>query len=280
MNYTHFLNGQWVKNSDLKIPAADLAVLRGYAVFDYLRTHGRKTLRLEDNLNRFFESAKLLGLKVPYPRQRVASIINEGIVHNPTGELGIRFVLTGGAGVDSKTLGQPNFFIIYSDPAWPTQQQFRQGVKVVTLASPRYLAAAKHTDYALAIKANQAAAKHGAVEAVYIDPPGFKNPKIYEATNSNLFIIKQNGVITPKEGVLPGVTAKIVLDLAAALKIPIKQQAITLKEALSADESFLTSAVKGILPVVQIDDNTIGHGQPGPVTQQLLQAFNALIKSL
>jgi branched-chain amino acid aminotransferase len=130
-------------------------------------------------------------------------------------------------------------------------------------------------NYIGAIVAMQRAAPQGAVEALYLDG----QDRLTEGTRANLFVVRHGEVITPRDGVLKGITRQVVLELAAQ-EFVVVEGPIHYRDLQSVDEAFLTSTTKEVLPVVQIDDHQIGNGRPGPVTQRLMELFHAHVAAV
>src|SRR3990167_9698048 len=113
MAFVHYKNGKWVDEKELTVSVFDLSVLRGYGIFDFFRTYNRNFLRLEDNIKRFFNSAKIIDLDVPVTKDHLRKIVMEGVKRNPDGDLGIRIMLTGGISKDLITPGKPTLMILF-----------------------------------------------------------------------------------------------------------------------------------------------------------------------
>lgn len=266
----HYLDNRWVTTENLKISAFDLAVTRGFGVFDFLLTYNRQPFLLKDHLDRFFNSAKFLNLEIPKKRKEIEKIIFEGIKKNPGGELGIKIILTGGESKDGVTPNGKGSLIVSFTPAVEYPKKFYQrGVKVITVRGQRYLPQAKYLNYTLAVLAMREAKDKGAIEAVYVDKKG----RITEATRANFFAVVGKRLVTPKNGVLFGITRKVVLELASKLKISTVEKDIFISQIKDFDEAFITSSTKGIMPVVQIDDKKISNGKVGEVTKKLMRGF-------
>ncbi len=270
MSKLHFLNDKWVPTDKLKISAFDLAVTRGFGVFDFLRTYNRRPFYLDDHLDRFFNSAKLLGLKIPKTKKQIKEIIFEGIKKNPGGELNIRMILTGGETVDGITPTGKHLLLLTFTPVVEYPKKFYQkGVKVITIRGSRFLPQAKYLNYTQAVLAMMKAKKEGAQEALYVDEKG----RITEASRANFFAVIKGKLITPKKEILFGATRKVVLELSRRLKIPVKEKELRIGEIKDFNEAFITASTKGIMPVVQIDGWKIGKGKVGPVTKKLMEEF-------
>lgn len=275
MKSLHYLNGKWVKTKDLNISAFDLAVIRGFGIFDFLRTYNRQPFLLDDHLERLFNSAKTLGIEIPKTKKALENIVFEGIRKNPGGELNIRLVVTGGVGPDSTTPGKPSLIVIFTPAVNYPKSYYQKGVKVISYQEERVLPETKSLNYLTAIIALQKAKKEKAVEAIYVDQKG----KIFEGTTSNFFAVINDKLITPKEKILFGITRKLVINLAKKLKIDFEEKNLYLSQIKSFSEAFITASNKEIMPVVKIDDQIIGEGKPGKITRQLMKEFRKEIKS-
>ena len=267
---TYYVDGRFVPADQAVIPVNDLALLRGYGVFELIRTHGGRPFLLDEHLERLERSAQRLRLPLPWSRQEVHRIVYQTLERNHLEEANIRIVVTGGPSDDvSKPLGQPRLLVLISPlpalPAW----WYRQGVKIVLLVAERELTDAKSTNYLTATLAQHQAARHGAVEAVYLDRHGW----VQEGTTSNLFAFVGNQLVTPGRGVLAGITRQAILRLAGRL-FDTQIRDLSRQELLAAEEVFITGTNKGIVPVVRVDEQQIGAGRPGPRTLRLMAALS------
>jgi len=267
----HYLNDNWVDDEGLKISAFDLSFLRGFGVFDFLRTYNRKPFRLTDHLDRLFNSAKILGIKIGKTKKEIERIVLAGIKKNLAGELNIRLVVTGGVGPDSITPGKPSLIVMFTPVVAYPKKYYTKGVKVITYPAQRLLPQAKSLNYLEGIIALQKAKKEKAVEAVYT-----AYGKIFEGVTSNFFAVINGKLVTPKNEILPGVTKKVVLSIAKRLKIGVEEREIKLSEIKNFQEAFLSASNKEIMPVVRIDETIVGNGRVGKITQRLMKEFRQM----
>lgn len=270
----HYLDGKWVGAHDLKLSVFDLSVIRGYGVFDFLRTYENKPYLLDDHVDRFFHSAKLLEMKAPVTKAYVKQVILEGVRKNNFEETNIRMIFTGGVGPDSVTPGKSKFVTIFTPAFRYPVSYYSQGIKVITYPTHRTLAEAKSLNYLVGMIALQKARKQKAVEAIYCDNKG----NLYEGITSNLFIYVDGVLVTPKEEVLIGITRKVIIRLARNLKIPINESVLNIKDVQTFDEVFITASNKEVMPVVQIDDKKVGNGKIGKITKLLTKEYKKLTK--
>ena len=268
-----YIDGRWSHPNEAAISINDVAVLRGYSAFESFRTYFRQPFRLDEHLDRLYHSAVLMELEIPWPRDQVASIIVQVIERNEYTHATIRILVTGGITEDSILPGdQPALAVLITPLGERDMQRFAKGYKLITVHDQRELPEAKTTSYVAAIRALKEAARQQAADALYVDARG----QLLEATRSNFFIFRGDTLVTPRAGVLIGVTRNVVLELARD-RFAIEERPILLAELAQADEAFITSSSREITPVVQIDDRIIGAGKPGPRTWELEQRFIAMI---
>lgn len=265
----YYIDGRFVPAEHALIPADDLAVLRGYGVFDFLRTYGGNPFYLIDHLKRLRRSAQQILLNCPWSLAELEQIVLETLQRNRLDEANIRIVLTGGSAPDSITPAKEPRLLVMVTPVWTAPEWWgRRGVKVISVPAARYLPTAKTINYIPAIMALRRAAAQDAVEAVYCDPDG----RLQEGTTSNFFVFFGDTLATPAKNVLEGITRRVVKEIAGPM-FALQYRDIRKTDLLQADEAFLTSSNKEIVPIVQWDDVAIGNGSPGERTGRLIQAF-------
>ena len=269
-----YVGGRWVHPHEATISINDVAVLRGYSAFEALRTYHQRPFHLDEHLTRLYRSAELIELEIPWTREYIAAIINEVIRRNNYKHAAIRILVTGGESEDSiLPIGKPLLAVLISQLPERDMQRFAQGYKLITTAFQRTAPEAKTTNYLVAIRALKEAARRNATEALFVN----KQDHVLEATRSNFFIFRGDTLVTPGKGILMGITRNVVLKLARG-RFHIEERPILLEELAQADEAFITSSSKEIMPVVQIDDVTIGKGESGPRTYELEQRFVELVE--
>ncbi len=267
-----YLDGQFVHENEALVPASDLAILRGYGVFDYLRTYGGRPFHLRAHLERLQYSANLISLTLPQSLSAINDIIEEALERSGLPEAAIRIVVTGGDSPDNITPveGRARMLVMVTPPPVAPQEWYTRGIKVITHQTERFLPEAKTLNYIPAIIALQKAHQQNAVDALYVDA----RRHVLEGTTTNLFAFYGDTLITPGEGILRGITRQAVLEVAGEA-FEVSTMPLELDELLRADEVFITSSNKEICPVRQIDDRLIGSGQPGQNTRLLMQLFTA-----
>jgi branched-chain amino acid aminotransferase len=270
---TYYVDGQFVPASEAVIPVDDLAIMRGLGVFDLLRTLNGKPLFLEEHVTRLQTSARQIGMELPWTSQKLIDIVMQTLQRNSFEESNIRIVVTGGSSPDFITpQGKPRLLVLITRAPELPQWWYTEGVKIITFASERSIPGAKSIDYVTATIALKQARDQNAIEALYVD----RNGCVREGTTSNLFAFYGDILVTPDRGILSGITRKAVLDLAAKM-VGVELRNVRLNDLLTADEVFITGTNKMIVPVVQIDDTTIGTGRPGKHTQRLMDALKKRI---
>lgn len=264
-----FLNNKILPISQAAIHPSDLGLLRGYAVFDYLRTYNKKPFLIKEHFQRFQRSARALKLKVPVSQKQTETIVRKLIIKNKIKEASIRLVLTGGQTCDgiSYNYDKPTFFILVSEFHVRPSSIYRNGGKLITLKYQRDFPKTKTTNYITTVKNLSRMKKAGAIEMLYT-PCG----QILEATRSNFFIFKKDKLITPKDNILSGVTRNHVFKLAKK-NFKIEERLVQLKELATATEAFTTSSSAEIIPIVRIDNKRINNGRVGENTKCLMQLF-------
>lgn len=265
-----FVNGQWVDDTKATISIKDILVLRGFGIFDYLRTYGTVPFRLDDHIERFYNSARLMGMTVKYSKEELRDIIHEGIKRNGFAQTHIKFIQSGGISEDGFLPGgEQTFFAYFYELTEISPEAYEKGITVATSKLMRQNPEAKTVNYAASIAEVMKVRAQGAVDILHTDPNG----NIYEGTRSNFFGVKDGKIITAKEGILLGITRKVILEIAEALEIPVEYRFINESELESLDEAFVSSSSMEIMPVTKINDVIIGTGKAGEVTKKLMKGF-------
>jgi branched-chain amino acid aminotransferase len=269
-----YVDEHWVHPNDATLSLNDLAILRCYSVFESLRTYNRRPFHLDEHLERLYHSASIIELDVPYTRDFITHIVQEAIDRNSYRHATLRLLVTGGESEDGvMPTGKAVLAVLITPLGERDMERFARGIKLITTHLQRTLPDAKTSNYVTAIRTLKEAARCGASDALFVNEHG----QVLEATRSNFFIFRGDTLITPRAGVLSGVTRNVVLS-AAHGRYAIEERPILLEELSTADEAFVTSSSKEITPVVQIDDRTIGDGKPGPHTYELEQRFIELVE--
>lgn len=264
------IDGQFIEAQQATIPVDDLSVLRGFGVFDFLRTYNGVPFHLEDHLLRLQRSARLIGLQLPHSPATLAEIVRETLARNSHRESNIRIVVTGGVSSDGITPGDDSRLLVMIGEVKPMPGEwYTEGAKVITCHVERFMPGAKSINYIPAILCQNEARNQQAIEAVYVDRDGY----LLEATTSNLFALLGDTLVTPPcDRILPGITRQVVLQLARE-EFAVEERQLHKDEIRLLDEAFLTSSVKEVVPVVAMDSVGIGGGRPGNRTLRIMELF-------
>lgn len=263
-----YVNGKILPHEKALIPADDIGLSRAFGIYDGIMTYGGRPFEMARHYARLSRSAKRLGLRVPVSAAELERIIIALVRKNSFTQPIVRVLLTGGTtlrGIDFDAK-KPTLIVLLEELSQPPRAAYAAGVRVITLEYERQIPEAKTINYIAAVRLQGTMRKAKATEAIYT-----RKGKALEATTSNLFIVKRGVLVTPKEGILGGITRQVVIEIARRAGYAVNERAISIKEMLKADEVFLTSSFKEVLPIAFIDGTKIG--KPGPVTQDLMARF-------
>jgi len=265
-----YVDGEYLSENQAAISVKDIGILRGYSVFDFLRTYCRRPFYLEDHVARLANSAKLLNLALPCKQSELIDITIKTLDHNKDlDEANIRLVITGGISADSITpTNKTKLLVMVTNVHNCPAEWYRDGAAIITTNDERYIPNAKSTNYIPGILALSRARQQGAIESIYVDRYG----RLLEGTTTNFFAVMGNKVVTPGISILPGITRKVVLKLIAK-EFDIEIRDIHRDEMRLMDEVFLTASNKEVVPVVRLDDLIVSNGKPGKHTRRIMQLF-------
>ena len=260
-----------ISSDEANLNIADLAIQRGYGIFDFFKTVGGEPVFLEDHLDRLFRSAVLMRLELKQSRDEIRSKIIKLIASNSLNDSGIKVILTGGFSPDGFNIAEPNLIISQQEFQIPRMMS-EKGISILTHEYQRQFSNAKTLDYLQAIWLQPILKEKKADDVLY-----YSNGLLRECPRANIFIVtKDKKVLTPETGMLKGVTRKQVLEISARL-FDTEAKDISVDELRDAQEVFITSTTKNILPVVQVDGYVIGDGNPGEVSRALAKEYNRII---
>ena len=276
------LDGRIVPPAEAQVSVFDRGFLYGDSVFEVLRTYGGVLFGFEEHLQRLARSAELALIQfsdVELLRREILAVI----AATGNAETYIRVVVTRGSGqalgLDPALARAPLRVVLATDVPPMPAAMYERGVSVITYRTQRVsegtsAVGAKLGNYLLSILATEAAKRAGADEALILDARG----QVIEGTTSNVFLVYQGTLVTPPDdaGILAGITRGKVLELARSSKIPVELRTFAPSALASADEVFITSSIREVVPVIAADGAPAGGGRPGPVTARLLAAYRAL----
>ncbi len=278
------VNGRISAQQDALIPVFDHGFLYGEGIYETLRTYDRGLFLFDRHLRRLRNSARLIDLVIPFANddELLAHIRATTDAANLNGsDAYVRVMITRGVGeltYDLKATPKPSWVIIVKPLVPPAAEVYERGVKVVLVDVVRNHPQSvnpmiKSNNLMNSALAAQEAMKRGGFEAVMRNYRG----ELTECTQSNFFIVKNGAALTPplESGLLPGITREFIFELGRANDIDVREQVLRDGDLFGADEAFLTSTTREIVPIVTVDDRAIGNGKPGPVTVKLLKAFRS-----
>jgi len=263
------MNGEFLEEEEVRVSPWDLGFLRGYGVFDYFAVYHGKPFMVEAHFRRLINSARAIALSSKLSREQFLKIVEKLIEENNLENGAIRIILTGGVSKNGITKGDSPTLIIRPEKTSPIdQERYKHGSKLITTNYMRDFPEAKTIHYIEAIKHEEEMRSAGAIEILFVS-----GGIISECSRSNIFVVSKGTLLTPKERILKGITRGVVLEEARKLKIKTEERDVSLSEAFSADEVFISGTGKKIMPIVEIDGRIIASGIPGEITSKLLSAY-------
>lgn len=270
------LDGAIIPLAEAKIGVLDLGVTRGFGIYEGITAFRGEPFRFDDHWERFLKSANTLGLTVPHAKNDVLNAMRAIIAHNARGErANLRMVLTGGNALNGIEYmpGCETLFVTAEDYGALPAALYESGGRLVLHEHRRFMPEIKTINYITAVMLQKKRIAAGAIEILYKD-----GVNILECATSNVFIVKNGLIVTPSADVLHGITRKVALELAREV-YPTEERSVSVDEFFGADEAFITSSFKDIVPIVSADAQTIGNGAPGPITRTLIERFAQLTKT-
>ena len=278
-----FLDGQLVEEKDAVVSVFDHGLLYGDGVFEGTRVYDGNIAFLEEHMDRLFDSAKVIMLDIGMTQEEMIRATLDTCKANGLENGYIRHVVTRGAG----TLGlnpylceKASVIIIAASIKLYPQEMYDNGMKIVTAGTPRNMPEAlnprvKSLNYLNNVMAKIEAINAGVMECLMLNPQGY----VAEASGDNVFVVKGNKLMTPPTwcGALEGITRDKLMDLAREQGLEVVEQVMTRYEIWTADEVFLTGTAAEVIAVIELDKRPIGDGKPGPVTNQLIEAYRKLV---
>ena len=274
-----FIDGEFLPRAEAKISVFDHGVLYGDGVFEGIRCYNGYVFKLDEHLERLYDSAKSLMLQIPIPIEAMKQNVLETLRRNQLHEGYIRLIVTrgiGDLGLDPDKCERPSVIIIADKIKLYPQHFYDNGLEVVTVSVRRNYAEAinpriKSLNYLNNILAKIEAKQSGAAEALMLNNDGY----VVECSGDNIFWVKNEIIVTPPSyiGILEGVTRNSVIALAREAGFQVEERVFTRHDLYIADECFLTGTAAEVIPVVKLDQRVIGNGEPGKVTQKLIAAF-------
>lgn len=282
MSLKIYIDGKFIDKEHATVSVFDHGLLYGDGVFEGIRSYGSLVFKLDEHVERLYESAHTLKLEIPLTKKEMAKAVVETLKVNGLRDAYVRLVVTrgkGDLGLDPRKCAKPTIFIIADKIALYPKAYYEHGLSIMTVPTVRNHPEAlnpqiKSLNYLNNILAKIEATNAGVDEAILLNAQGY----VAECTGENIFYVKGNEVVTPPPyvGILKGITRAVVMTLAEKLGYAVREDIFTRHDLYIADEVFLTGTAAEIVPVVKIDNRKIGEGKPGPVTAKLTREFRKL----
>jgi branched-chain amino acid aminotransferase len=279
-----YINGKLFDKSEAKVSVFDHGLLYGDGVFEGIRAYSGRVFRLQQHVDRLYESAKGIHLEIPIPRDAMADAIRQTLASNNLPDAYIRVVITRGAGslgLDPRKTTDPQVIIITDKIALYPPELYEHGLKIITAATTRNHPNAvnpriKSLNYLNNILGKIEATQAGCLEALMLNHKG----ELAECTGDNVFVVQHGQIHTPSadSGILEGITRAAVIELARAAGYTVIERTMDRLDVFKAEECFLTGTAAELIPVVECDGRIIGNGRPGPITRELRERFHALVR--
>jgi branched-chain amino acid aminotransferase len=281
------VNGRIADQDHATISVFDHGFLYGEGIYETLRTYNGRPFLFDRHMRRLRNSARMIALPVQFTDDEMESQIRATMgAARLGGEAYIRVLVTRGVGdltYDLKATPTPSVVIIVKAQTDPPAEVYELGVRVVIVDVVRNHPGSvnpmiKSNNLMNSALAMQEALASGAFEGVMRNYRG----ELAECTTSNLFVIKNGEALTPPldAGLLPGITREFVFDIGADRNIPVREAVLRDNDLFAADEAFLTSTTREIVPIVTVNDRHISSGTPGAVTRALMGAFRHKAREL
>ena len=280
-----YIDDKYYDRGEARISVFDHGLLYGDGVFEGLRIYGGRVFKLKEHIERLYMSAKAILLDIPMTADEMGTAVSEAVKINEKENGYIRLIVTRGEGqlgIDPASCARPSVIIIVGDIQMYPNEYYEKGVSIITSSLRRMPSDClepriKSLNYLNNIMAKLEARQAGCLEAVMLNGEGF----VAECTGDNIFIVKNNELLTPAtyNGALDGITMQTVLELAESIGIKTHQTTMTRYDLYNADECFMTGTGAEIIPVTGIDGRVIADGKPGNIIRRLVKGFREIVMS-
>jgi branched-chain amino acid aminotransferase len=274
------INGLITPPETASISVLDHGLLFGDSVYETLRTYQKRPFLFSRHYARLQHSADAIHLKLPWTKDETLAQIRRTLL---PGECRIRLLVTRGVGAlaaDPETCADPTAIIIVVPLGIVPEHVYTEGVKVVisSVRRSQRLADVKSGSLIHQVLASREAKAKGAFEAVLLTA----DEKLSDGITSNIYLVRDGKLMTPSRdaGIVEGITRGVVLDLARRTGLPVVEGLFPINEIDTADEMFLTSTTREVVPIVRVDDKQVGSGRPGAVTTRLLDTYRSEVQRL
>jgi len=279
-----YIDGTFYAQADAKISVFDHGLLYGDGIFEGIRFYNGRVFKLEEHIDRLYDSARAILLNIPLTKAEMAEAVLQSCRENELQDGYIRLLVTRGVGdlgLNPKLCPKASVIIIAASIKLYPEELYQKGLDVVTCATRRIAPAAlspaiKSLNYLNNILAKLEAGNAG--EGLMLNEQGY----VAECTGDNVFVIKNGKIFTPpvSAGALCGITRAVVFEIARELGYELTEPNLTRYDIFTADECFLTGTAAEIIPVVKLDGRPIGDGLPGCITGKFIARFRELTRSV
>lgn len=280
-----YIDGKLYEKEQAKISVFDHGLLYGDGVFEGIRCYNGRVFKLDEHLDRLFRSAKFIMLNIPLSKQELTLAVIQTVKATKLQDAYIRLVVTRGAGdlgLDPRKCPKPSIIIIVDKIILYPKECYENGLELITVPTRKNIQealspCAKTLNYLNSIMAKIEANNAGALEAIMLNSEGY----VTECTGDNIFIVKNNTLITPPSwvGALEGITRDTVMKIGKDIGIKVVENVLTRFDLYTANECFLTGTAAEVIPVIKIDNRTIGTGKPGEITLKIMEIFRNLTQT-
>ncbi|OHB89231.1 MAG: branched-chain-amino-acid transaminase [Planctomycetes bacterium RIFCSPHIGHO2_02_FULL_40_12] len=277
-----YINGKLYPKDKAKISVFDHGLLYGDGVFEGIRCYNGNVFRFSEHIDRLYDSARAISMEIKLTRDELKDAVINTLKANNLKDSYIRLIVTRGVGklglnpfncAESQIVIITDFIQLYS------KELYEKGLDAIIVATIRNHSNAlnpniKSLNYLNNILAKIECINAGATEGIMLNKDGY----VAEGTGDNIFIVKNNEVLTPptSAGILIGITRNVVMEIAKEAGMTVKEEQLTRNDLYNADECFLTGTAAEIIPVANIDGRKIASGKPGKVTLSLLKKYQEL----
>jgi D-alanine transaminase len=269
-----FLNGRLLPLEEAKVPVLDRGFIFGDGVYELVPVYSRVAFRLDQHLARLERSLGETRIRNPYSRAQWRDIIYKLVDAQPFEDQGVYFQVTRGVAKRDHAFpkdAEPTVFAMSNPLVTPPKELVQKGAAAVSAQDNRWLRCdIKSISLIGNCLLRQLSAEAGAVETIL-----FRDGNLTEASASNVFVVKRGVILSPPKSslILPGITYDVVVELARANGLPLELRDVAEPEVRGADEVWVSSSSKEVLPIVSLDGAPVGDGRPGPLFGRMYQLY-------
>ncbi len=277
-----YIDGKFYPKSEAKISVYDHGLLYGDGVFEGIRCYDGCVFRLDEHIDRLYDSARAICMDIPVTKDAMKEIVLKSLRANKLKEAYARLIVTRGVGdlgLDPNKCPVPSIICIAQYFAPLYGDLYDKGMKIVTVGTRRVAPdaldiKAKTLNYLNNIMGKIQANLAGCDEALMLNNLG----RVAEGTGDNFFVVKNGVLYTPPTGagILKGITRKVVMELAQEHGIKVVEEDLTLFDVYTADEVFMTGTAAEVISIIEADARMIGDGKPGPIAKKLREEFDKI----